>query len=91
MPVSKIVKIFSFFAVFNAFKTLALVPLVDIPINTSPFFPRAWICLEKIWSKLKSLAIEVIIEESVVRAMADRGLRTFLNLVYEKIKKKLWL
>ena len=58
--------------------TLILFPLVLIPITTSPLFPNASICRSKIWLKAKSLLIDVITEESVVKAIADNDIRKFI-------------
>ena len=51
-PVRVIVFNFLKLACLIAFITLTELPLVEIPIKTSPSLPRPCICLEKIESKL---------------------------------------
>ena len=54
-------------ATSKALMTLGEFPLVLMPTATSPSFPRALICLEKISVKAISLAILVRIEVSAAR------------------------
>ena len=66
--------------------SMALMQLGDEPLvvntrRTSSLFPNASICLEKMVSNPKSLAIDVITEESVESAIAGKALR-FMVLEY---------
>ena len=59
----KITLIFFSLAFLIAFRIFLLLPLVEIAIRTSFFFPIASICLEKILSNPKSFAIAVIVDK----------------------------
>src|SRR3989344_3196795 len=66
-------------ATFRASTIEGELPPADMPKKMSPFCPSPSSWREKIKSKLASLAQAVIIEVSVVRAIAGKG---FLILLY---------
>ena len=57
-----------------------LLPEVEIGISKSSFKPIAWICLEKISSKLKSLPIDVMEDIFSESEIAGNGFLAFSNL-----------
>ena len=57
-----------------------LLPDVLIVIRKSFLLPKASICLENIYLKPKSLPIEVNTEVSVLKAIAEIGFLSSLNL-----------
>jgi len=79
LPTKQNVIIFFLFAALRALTILVLFPEVVIPTAMSPELPIASICLEKIFSNLKSLPMAVIAEVSVVIEIAGRALLFFLN------------
>ena len=56
-----------------------LFPDVEIAINKSPFLPIASICLEKIYSNPKSLAIAVKLDGLDDKDMEGRAFLSFSN------------
>ena len=65
-------------ATSKALMILEEFPLVLMPMATSPSLPRALSCLAKISLKAMSLETLVIMEVSVVRAMAGSGGRSMI-------------
>ena len=76
-----------FFAIFIASIRFSLFPEVVIAIATSPVFPIASSCLEKIYLNPKSLPIDVKAEVSVVKASAGRAFLIFLYLEVSSVAK----
>ena len=77
-PVNKMVDNPLYCACLIAACTFSELPLVEIPINTSPLLPMPCTCLEKIDSKSVSFDQAVMNELSVVKAIDGIGLRSWL-------------
>ena len=77
-PVNKMVDNPLYCACLIAACTFSELPLVEIPINTSPLLPMPCTCLEKIDSKSVSFDQAVMNELSVVKAIEGMGLRSWL-------------
>ena len=86
-PVNNIVLMPLSYEYLRALITFLLFPEVDIPIATSPFFPIASICLEKIKSKPKSFPIAERDDVSVTKDNAEIGFLFFENLTVNSVER----